>query len=440
MTEMPIVTLRAELESEDGNVFEGVSASGIPPLWFDKRPGKTPEDNEKDLLQSVEAAGEAYQRAGFNSAFGLHRAVTEPVRNNLTKKGLAPLAAGFGPALIEAAVVDGVCRHASLSFFKALQNGVLGLSAEDAALLPAEPDAVLKLRHTVGLADVLSTQDLEKPLHDGLPESLEEVVQTYRPAYFKIKMSGNAAETLPRLKRIAGILDRMAGDYQVTLDGNEQFATMDAFADFWDSLRVEPGLQDFLKRTLWIEQPVYRDAALDPASKSALARISASKPVILDESDGEADALERGLALGYGGVSSKTCKGLFRSVSHYLCLRRDDPDGKKNLTLSSEDLTTVPVLPLQQDLCLAAALGLKHTERNGHHYIRGFDFLSAGEGTDALSRYPSLYETDSAGKSRVCIVNGGFHLSEVNSALGFGSASIPDWSAMQPITSSYLKS
>ena len=50
MTEMPIVTLRADLESENGTFFEGVSASGIPPLWFDKRPGKTPADNEKDLL------------------------------------------------------------------------------------------------------------------------------------------------------------------------------------------------------------------------------------------------------------------------------------------------------------------------------------------------------------------------------------------------------
>ncbi len=433
MTEMPIITLRAILETENGTLFEGVSASGIPPLWFDKRQGKTPADNEKDLLLSVEIAVEAYQRAGLNSALGLHRAVTEPVRKSLTEQGLAALAAGFGPALIEAAVVDGACRHTSLSFSKALRSGVLGLSPEDAALLPVEPEAFLHLRHTVGLADAIAKQDLDNPLRDGLPESLEEVVQIYRPTFFKVKMSGNAAVTLPRLKRIAEILDRQVGDYQVTLDGNEQFATMAAFADFWDSLSLEPDLQAFLKRTLWIEQPVYRDTALDPASAPALARISASKPVILDESDGEADALERGLALGYSGVSSKTCKGLFRSISHYLRLHRLDPDGKKGLTLSSEDLTTVPVLPLQQDLCLAAALGLKHTERNGHHYIRGFDFLSSTEGADALALYPSLYASDALGKGRVRVTKGGFDLSEVNAAKGFGSVSVPEWSAMQSI-------
>ncbi len=430
MTEMPVVYVRAEWETERGGAFEGVSASGIPPLWFDKREGKTAADNERDLLASLAAAAEAYQAEGFGTAWGLHRSVTPFVRGALTAKGQAPLAAGFGPALLEAACVDGVCRASGLSFFDALTTGALGAPGEILAALPAKPLDTVALRHTVGLADALASSEVTEPLHDGLPESLEQVVEFYRPRYFKVKISADAAETLPRLARMAEIL-RKAGDYAVTLDGNEQFATMDAFAAFLDAARAEPGLGDFWGRVLWIEQPVRRDAALDPSCAAALERVSAFRPVILDESDGEEDALERGLALGYAGVSSKTCKGLFRSLSHKARLR-----GVPNAILSCEDLTTVPAHPLQQDLCLAAALGLANAERNGHHYIVPSGFLSDAEQAALLEECPSLYSAapgSPSGSLRVRIAEGGFHLAEVNAAKAFGTASLPDWGALKEI-------
>jgi hypothetical protein len=230
---------------------------------------------------------------------------------------------------------------------------------------------------------------------------------------------------------MAGILGapgRGAGDYSVTLDGNEQFATMGAFADFLDIARAVPALKEFWDRVLWIEQPVRRDAALDPACAAAVKGVSAFRPVILDESDGEEDALERGLALGYAGVSSKTCKGLFRSLSHKARLR-----GVPGAILSCEDLTTVPAHPLQQDLCLAAALGLSNAERNGHHYILPSGFLSARECEDVLREHPSLYEADARGALRVRIADGSFHLSEVNAARGLGTSARPDWDALEQL-------
>ncbi len=428
MTEMPVVYVRAEWEGEDGAVFEGVSASGIPPLWFDKRDGKTAADNERDLLASLAAAAEAYRAGGFGTAWDLHRAVTPAVRAALTAQGQAPLAAGFGPALLEAACVDGLCRATGLSFFEALTRGVLGVPEEILAALPEKPLDFVALRHTVGLADALATPEVAEPLRDGLPESLEQVTEVYRPRYFKIKISADAAETLPRLLRMAEILDR-SGDYAVTLDGNEQFAAMDAFADFLDAARAEPALAGFWNRVLWIEQPVRRDMALDPACAPALGRVSAFRPVILDESDGEEDALERGLALGYSGVSSKTCKGLFRSLSHKARLR-----GVPGAVLSCEDLTTVPAHPLQQDLCLAAALGLGNAERNGHHYIIPSGFLTAAEQRALLEECPSLYAEGPGGALRVRVADGGFRLTEVNAAKALGVASVPDWDALETVS------
>jgi hypothetical protein len=437
MTELPVVYARTEWTDTQGNVFEGVSASGIPPLWFDKRDGKTAEDNERDLLASVQAASQAYQAAGHGTAWAHHKAITEPVRGELVARGQAPLAAGFGPALLEASLVDGICRTLGLPFAAALKardgESALGVPSGITQGLPESPSAVMALRHTVGLADALTASDVASPLEDGLPETLEQVVAVYRPAFFKIKMNGSVEETLPRLLRIAAVLEH-AGNHSVTLDGNEQFADMAAFADFLDQLRAEPRLRRLLDRVLWIEQPVRREATLDASAAAGLARVNAFRPVIIDESDGEEDALERALALGYGGVSSKLCKGLFRSVSHHARLGRERAMGRAGLILSCEDLTTVPVHPLQQDLCLAAALGLTHAERNGHHYIRPSDLLSSAERRDALRDCPSLYESGpsvDSGDLRVRITNGGFDLGEVNTAHGLGSVAFPEWAALQ---------
>jgi len=444
MTEMPIVYVRALWESAEEKKFEGVSASGIPPLWFDKRDGKTAADNERDLLLSLRTAAAAYKAGGLDTAWNHHKAVTEPVRNALvTAQGQAPLAAGFGPALLEAALVDGLCRHLAMPFAEALRANVFGLPADIMAALPAAPLDFVAFRHTVGLADPLTSADVAAPLRDGLPETLEEVVATYKPRYFKVKISGNRDETLARLRGIAAVISK-AGDYAVTLDGNEQFADMEAFADFLDTLQGEAAqeatgsLSDMLRRTLWIEQPVRRDAALAPASAAGLARISAFRPVILDESDGEADALERGLALGYGGVSSKTCKGLFRSLSHLARLARATRETGREHLFSCEDLTTVPVHPLQQDLCLAASLGLTHAERNGHHYIRPAGFLTAAECQAVQAECPSLYDTDPVNGLHVRIAPdangaGGFDLREVNRAKGLGTVLVPEWGSLEKL-------
>ena len=211
----------------------------------------------------------------------------------------------------------------------------------------------------------------------------------------------------------------------VTLDGNEQFADMATFRRFMQALQRTPALSFLLSRVLWIEQPVTRDMALDAAAAPDLAEL---KPVIIDESDDHAMALERALQLGYAGVSSKLCKGVFSSVAHFVRLQQAREQGRHGLVLSSEDLTTVPIHPLQQDMALAAALGITHSERNGHHYVRGFEFMTMTERKTALGEYPSLY-----GSTGVRIANGAFDVAEVNAAPGFGSACFPDWSAMQVI-------
>lgn len=105
--------------------------------------------------------------------------------------------------------------------------------------------------------------------------------------------------------------------------------------------------------------------------------------------------------------------------------------GKPAPILSSEDLTNIPVVPIQQDLCVAAALGITHSERNGHHYIVGFDFLSVREREDALREFPSLYRSRPNANPVLRIENGFISMHEINQN-GFGTLSEPDWDALEP--------
>jgi hypothetical protein len=163
-----------------------------------------------------------------------------------------------------------------------------------------------------------------------------------------------------------------------------------------------------------------------------LKEVSAFKPVIVDESDGSDDVVGRALSLGYQGISAKNCKGVFRTLHSYRMIKELEAGGKNSPILSSEDLTNAPIIPLHQDLCVAAALGIRHSERNGHHYIIGFDFLSPSEKEAALREFPSLY-TARPGKSPVVRIEDGFlSLKELNQN-GFGTASEPDWEFLEPV-------
>jgi hypothetical protein len=432
MTQMPILHLRLKVEADDGSIITGVSASGIPPLWFDKAAGKTHADNIQDLSLSLRLALDRYLELDAAPIWFLHKIAEPPVRKAAAAKGLNDLTAGFGVALVDAALIDAACRHTGVTFHAALKRNLFGYGEDFAAMIPDAPLDRIALRHTVGLVDPILDGDITDPVNDGLPESLEQVVRHYKAKFFKIKISGDAEASRDRLRRIASVLDSQAGDYRATLDGNEQFHDMGEFAAFMRTASRDPALQSLWNRTLLIEQPVGRGHSLGDDVADPLREVSAFKPVIIDESDGSDDTVTRALALGYRGISAKNCKGVFRTLHSFRAIKDLEAQGKPSPILSSEDLTNAPIVPLHQDLCVAAALGIRHSERNGHHYIIGFDFLSPREREDALREFPSLYTTRSQGSPVVRIDDGFLLLTEVNRH-GFGTVSEPDWESLEPV-------
>ena len=116
---------------------------------------------------------------------------------------------------------------------------------------------------------------------------------------------------------------------------------------------------------------------------------------MLDEGDVQ---LETFLAGRYGGVSVKNCKGVLRAFAN----REETARLQPHRFQTSEDLTNLPVLALQQDLTTASCLDLGNSERNGHHYFPGLAHLPAVVVEAALQAHPDLYErTASSAKLRI---------------------------------------
>jgi hypothetical protein len=436
--------VRVRIALDDGREGEGHAAEMLAAKWFDKDPALTDAQNVEQLRMALEIATELYRGAPAMTAFELYAEHDAVQREAGASSGLVPLVASYGPALIDRAVMDALCRLERVSFWTAMRANLAGMRSHpvvtdlddfdlDGFLDALEPRTAIGYRHTVGLLDPIVAVD-QPPgtrVHDGLPETLEEVVATYGPRCFKLKVGGDRAADLERLARIAGVLDTIRAPIAVTLDGNEQYDDVDAVVALWRAMEGEPALQRLCASTLFIEQPIKRQVAL-ARNVLPLARF---KPVIIDESDGELDAFPRARALGYAGVSSKACKGFYKSVLNLARCRQWNAQGEGGYFMSGEDLTTQAGFAVQQDLALVALLGLRHVERNGHHFIDGFNGRSPREAQAFLAAHPDLYRRDGE-RVHLTIARGEIQLGSLETP-GFGTSVRPDLSAAEPMPSAW---
>ncbi len=426
---------RVEVRLEDGRVGSGYAAEALAAKWFDKNPLLSDEQNRHQLRRSLELAADAYQAAPAQSAFELYAEHYQPLLQAGAQEGLVPLVASYGAALLDRAVMDALCRLLGVSFWTAMRANLAGLRPhaivpdlahfDYAALLGSlEPLPALQARHTVGLVDPIdaSDQPAGSRVGDGLPETLAEVIERYGNRYFKLKVSGDLPADLHRLRRIASVLEQVEGSIHVTLDGNEQYDDVEAIAELWRAMAADKPLQRLCAATLFIEQPIKRQVALE----RSIAALAQYRPVIIDESDGDLDAFPRARALGYSGVSTKNCKGFYKSLINLARCRVWNAAGDGGCFMSAEDLTTQAGLAVQQDLALVALLGIGHVERNGHHFIDGFMGRPAGEARAYLHAHPDLYEA-APGGARLRIEAGRLAIGSLG-CVGFGSSVVPDLS------------
>ena len=428
--------LRARIRDESGREGWGVAAETLAAKWFDKDPRWTDAQNEHQLRRALEIAEAASSAAGANTAFGHFADGHAEHVAACGREGLNPLVAGYGRALLDRAALDALLKLHGAGFWAGMRANIGGMGPHAAApdlpgfgfgamLAGTVPPRRLHARHTVGLVDPITAADQPERVGDGLPETLEEVVGAYGHAYYKLKVGGDIPADVERLSRIAAVLDRLP-EYRATLDGNEQYESAEDAAALWRAMEAEPRLARLRGSVLFIEQPVKRARALE-AGMEALAAV---RPVIIDESDGDLDAFPRAKALGYAGVSSKACKGVWRSLINLArCKAWNEEAGTARHFMSAEDLTTLAGVCVQQDLALAALLGLAHVERNGHHFVDGFAGRPRAEAERFRTAHPDLYAEAPCGP-RLAIRDGALEIGSLDTP-GLGATAEPDFAAME---------
>lgn len=418
----------------------GFAAEMMVPKWFDKRADRSHGDNVLGLARSVERAAAAYRNDRPASPFGLFERHCAALMQAGQDDGATALTVAYGQAVVDRAVLDATCRALGVSFFDAATRNLLGL--HDSVLVPdlrgwdwtgwlrgLTPLHHIAARHTVGMLDALQPQAADT---EGAPVSLPAVITQHGHRHFKIKFGGDPVADAQRLGAVLEVLDREAPGYRYTLDGNEQYADAAALESLFAAL--EPVLASVPARRsalLYIEQPLARDRSL----QAELPWRAAPAPLLMDEADATLDAFSEGHALGWHGVSSKGCKGLYKAIiNRARCDRFNQQRALDGLApqafMSAEDLTCQAGLSVQQDLALAALLGLHHAERNGHHYARGFGNAPPAEQQAFATAHPDLYQADPPvlrfGPQADIRIDSLF-------APGFAHRADPDFGAIQPL-------
>jgi hypothetical protein len=425
INDTPQMFVRVEIEVEGKGSSVGASAELLVPKWFDKRPQLSPDETVEELRRSLVIARDLYlSGSSFETAFGLHARRIAAQVEACAREDIPPLAAAYGPAEIDKAVLDALLRALGVNFFDGMAQNIAGI---DARLSPdLRDDDIAKflagcrrlervaVRHTVGLDDRIEGKG-----------GVADAVENAGARYFKLKLNGDPEHDAARLTRIGNELATLPHDCRVTLDANEQYSDLTALAALVDRLDHDSGLRPIAAKLLYIEQPMPRDITRQ-SPLGSLAR----RNLIIDEADDSYDAFPHARALGYRGISSKSCKGIYKSIVNATRAAKWSGEREK-FFVSGEDLTCQAGLCVQQDLALGALIGVTHAERNGHHYVDGFSETPAPEAEAFHAAHPDLYvrEGDSV---RLSIHDGDLLTGSLTSP-GFATGVHPNWSALSPL-------
>jgi hypothetical protein len=429
MTDGPLLFLRLRLRV-GGEEALGISSDLLPPKWFTKIPDKPIAEEIEEMLRVIRRAGRSSVGLCGDSTFALWQELYARQSAWAKAEDIPPLLANFGVSLVERALIEAVARSTGQTFAQMLREGLLGidLGAVHSSLRGRAPEVLLAptplpsitVRHTVGLLDPLTDDDIVPAdrLDDGLPQALASNIRRYRLRHFKIKVNGDLARDLDRLDRIAAILRANAPpDFAFSLDGNEQFKSLAHFRNFWNEIRTQPRLNHFFDHLLFVEQPLHRDEALRPELEEALNAWPDRPPMIIDESDATLEDLPTALRLGYTGTSHKNCKGIFKGIANRcLLLARQREEPGRALLMSGEDLCNIGPVALLQDLAVMAALGIESVERNGHHYHAGLSQFPKVVQEEVLRHHSDLYERSPAGCPTLRVDGGRIALGSINRA------------------------
>jgi L-alanine-DL-glutamate epimerase-like enolase superfamily enzyme len=238
----------------------------------------------------------------------------------------------------------------------------------------------VRMYHSVGASDSLTTAEVKKPVGDGLPESLEEWIPYSGITAIKIKLDGNDlawdVDRVAAIDRVTLAAQAKRGfrDWIYSLDFNERCPDVQYLLDFEHQLRGKAS--SAFERVQYIEQPTARDLAAN--RQNTMFEAAKLRPVVIDESLTGLDALLLAREMGYTGAALKACKGQSQTLLLAAATQ------KYKMFRCVQDLTC-PGAALVHSVGIAAHIpGTAALEANAREYVP-----AANRGWE--KRYPGIF-------------------------------------------------
>ena len=246
------------------------------------------------------------------------------------------------------------------------------------------PRDTIRVYHSVGALDPLTSADVQKPIHDGLPEILAEWIRYNGLTNLKIKLNGDDLnwdiERVVSIDRITSEAQKERGvtDWVYSLDFNERARNVAYLIEFMRKLKEQS--PEGFRRIQYVEQPTARDLNADRAN--VMHEAAKMMPVVIDESLTGLDMLLLCREMGYSGAALKACKGQSQAVLMGAVAQ------KYKMFLCVQDLTC-PGAALVHSAGLAAHIpGVTAIEANARQYVPAANAKWA-------DRFPGIFKISS---------------------------------------------
>lgn len=401
MSNSRLMNVQVVVESRGGKHAVGFGSMPVGNIWAWPSPAVSAEQGEQAMLgfaEEVVRLSETYDEFGHPvdlvytiSAEYAHLGKSVSQRLGVPEP-LPALAQLVAASPLDAAIHDAYGRVNDVNSYDALSaeymNDDLGEYLDEQfageyldQYTLRQPKARMPLYHLVGAIDPLTKAEVSKPINDKLPETLAEWIPYNGLTHLKIKLNGDDIDwdvaRVIAVEQVAAEAQAKRGctEWFYSTDFNEKCTNVEYVLEFLK--RVQAQSPSAYERIQYIEQPTHRDLKSHPENRMhAAAKL---KPIVIDESLVDYEALLLAREQGYTGVALKACKG------HTEALFAAAAAQKFQMFLCVQDLTCPGYSFLHSASLAARVPGVAAIEGNGRQYCPAANKKWARE-------FPSMFD------------------------------------------------